>query len=102
MRAELTGALPLGAAGVSVGEDGQAQQAAVWGRGAEATEGGRVVEEQLAVEADQLGTLIDPVGVGGLGRAHRHTHTHTEIYAYVHTHTHRHKHVRTHRHGHAK
>lgn len=63
---EPTGALPLRAAGVGVDEDGQAQQAALRLRGAEVAVQRRVVKEQLPVEADQLGALINAVGVRGL------------------------------------
>lgn len=65
---ELAGALPLWAAGVGVGEDGQAQQAAPRLRGVVAAVHGRVVKKQLSVEADQLGALIEAVRVGSLGQ----------------------------------
>lgn len=60
---ELTGALPLGAAGVGVDEDGQAQQTALRLGGVEVAVERRVVKEQLPVETDQLGALINAVGV---------------------------------------
>jgi len=59
----LTGALPLGAAWVRAGEDGQTQQAAVGLAGVVATVEGGVVQEQLPVEADELGTLVQAVRV---------------------------------------
>ena len=59
----LTGALPQGAAGVCVAEQRQAQQAAVGLAGVVAAVERGVVEEQLPVEADQLGTLVQAVRV---------------------------------------
>lgn len=66
--AKHTGALPLWAAGVCVGEDGQAQQAALGLGGVVATVQRRVVKQQLPVEADQLGTLVNTVRIRRLGR----------------------------------
>lgn len=67
-QAKHTGALPLWAAGVCVGEDGQAQQAALWLARVVAAVQRRVVKQQLAVEADQLGTLVDTVRIRRLWR----------------------------------
>lgn len=60
---ELTGALPLRAAGVGVDEDGQAQQTALRLCGVVVAVQRRVVKKQLPVEADQLGALVNTVGV---------------------------------------
>lgn len=66
--AEPTGALPQWTTGVCVGEDGQAQQAALGLGGVVATVQRRVVKQQLAVEADQLGTLVNTMGIRRLWR----------------------------------
>lgn len=65
-----TGALPLRAAGVGADEDGQAQQTALRLGGVELAVHRRVVKQQLSVETDQLGTLIDTVRVWRLRGQH--------------------------------
>lgn len=67
-RQKHTWALPLRAAGVCVDEDGQAQQAALGLGGVVAAVQRRVVKQQLAVEADQLGTLVNTVRIRRLRR----------------------------------
>lgn len=57
----LTGTLPLRTAGVSVDEDRQAQQTALRLCGVVATVHRRVVKKQLAIETDQLSTLVNTV-----------------------------------------
>lgn len=57
----LTGALPLRTAGVSVDEDGQAQQTALRLCGVVAAVHRRVVKKQLTIETDQLSTIVNTV-----------------------------------------
>lgn len=54
----LTWAVPLGAALVSIDQDGKAEQAAVWGLRGEGAAAGFVEQDELVVDADVLSALI--------------------------------------------